>query len=416
MNGDSWYDFSQQFVTDLVIRGEFLESPVDTKIQMTLNFRECPVTETATVTGDLRVGLRTECTDSQNPITGFDRVLHQSIAQPSSTKHVISVADIQSADPQGLIYDCTSAFPDDVLRITGYPFATIGGCDEIEGDPNDASFREECGLYKSEYDNAVEQGWDAQEVEVWIDRFDTSQGDKREISNTKICECDARRTSGTKCSVVGTNIANLDAFVTAASVNSAGTFKHYIACGTHGVQGKDSGKTIGSGADQVDSTTLIAEGDDLWKHQIGLMPLSAASADQFVVRYEVILQSSLTRRRRRLRATQPLRVSAKLKEGSASASGHARGIQVMEMGSTEPVPVEPVPVEPVAEPAAAAEEDNTNWVLIGLLIGGGVLLIGGGIAAYCLCKKKDEDENSEESQSLTARDQFRESRFSNLRY
>ena len=39
MNGDSWYDFSRQFVTDLVIRGEFLESPVDTKIQMTLNFR-----------------------------------------------------------------------------------------------------------------------------------------------------------------------------------------------------------------------------------------------------------------------------------------------------------------------------------------------------------------------------------------
>lgn len=415
MNGDSWYDFSQQFVTDLVIRGEFLESPVDTKIQMTLNFRECPVTETATVTGDLRVGLRTECTDKQNPTTGFDRVLHQSIAQPESTKHVRTVADIQAADPSGLIYDCTSAFPDDVLRITGFPFATIGGCDENEGDPNDPSFKEECGLYKSEYDLAKEQGWDAQEVEVWVDRFDTSQGDAREVSRTKLCECNARA-SGTKCSVVGTNIANLDAFVTASSVNTAGTFKHYIACGTHGVQGKDSGKAIGTEPGQINANTLIEAGDDLWKHQIGLMPLSAASADQFVVRYEVILQSSLTRRRRRLRATQPIRVSARLKDGSASASGHARGIQVLEMGSTEPVPADPAPADPVAQPADAVEEDDTNWLLIGLLIGGGVLLIGGGIAAFCLCKKKDDDENAEESQSLTAGDQFRESRFSNLRY
>lgn len=417
MNGDSWYDFSKQFVTDLVIRGEFLESPVDTKIQMTLNFRECPVTQTAAVTGDLRVGLRTECTDRQNPITGFDRVLHQSIAQPNATKHVISVADIQADDPQGLIYDCTSAFPDDVLRVSGFPFATVSGCDENEGDPNDADYDAACGLYKSEYDKAKEQGWDAQEVEVWIDRFDTSQGDAREVSRTKLCECNALSTDTYKCSVVGTNIANLDAFVTTASVNTAGKFKHYIACGTHGTQGKDSGKAIGGGDGQINGNTLIAEGNDLWKHQIGLMPLSAASADQFVIRYEVILQSSLTRRRRRLRATQPIRVSAKLKEGSASASGHARGIKVMEFNNAVPVVTAATTAAPTAATTAApTEEDEINWLLIGLLIGGGVLLVGGGIAAFFLCKKKDEDGNAEESESLTAGDQFRERRFSNLRY
>ena len=425
MNGDSWWDFSRQFVTDLVIRGEFLESPVDTKIQMTLNFRECPVTETASVTGDLRVGLRTQCTDAQNPIAypSYERGLHQSIAQPNATKHIVSANELANPDPTGLIYDCTSAFPDDVLRIQGFPFATIGDCDEGEGDPNSASpaFRSECGLYASEYAKAVEQGWDAQEVEVWIDRFDTSQGDAREVSRTKLCECDKKRSSGNKCSVVGTNIANLDAFVTTASVTSSNKFKHYIACGTHGVQGKDSGKPIGSGNGQINSNTLIAEGDDLWKHQIGLMPLSAASADQFVIRYEVILQSSLNSRRRRLRATQPIRLSAKLKEGSASSSGHARGIKVMEFNNAapaDPAPAAPAaPAAPVAQPAdATEEEDETNWLLIGLLIGGGVLLIAGGILAYCLCKKKDEDGNAEESQSLTANDQFRESRFSNLRY
>ena len=55
--GEDWYDFSQNFVTDLVIRGTFLESPVDTKIQLTLNFYECPVTEAAKVTGEIRLGL-----------------------------------------------------------------------------------------------------------------------------------------------------------------------------------------------------------------------------------------------------------------------------------------------------------------------------------------------------------------------
>ena len=35
--GEDWYDFSQNFVTDLVIRGTFRVA-VDTKIQLTLNF------------------------------------------------------------------------------------------------------------------------------------------------------------------------------------------------------------------------------------------------------------------------------------------------------------------------------------------------------------------------------------------
>ena len=68
--GEDWYDFSQNFVTDLVIRGTFLESPVDTKIQLTLNFYECPVTEAAKVTGEIRLGLQTDCTDPQNPMAG----------------------------------------------------------------------------------------------------------------------------------------------------------------------------------------------------------------------------------------------------------------------------------------------------------------------------------------------------------
>ena len=86
----------------------------------------------------------------------------------------------------------------------------------------------------------------------------------------------------------------------------------------------------------------------------------------FVVRYEVILQSSLTRRRRRLRATQPIRVSAKLKDGSASASGSARGIKVMEVGSSapaNPAPANPAPAA-VEEPAED-EEEEANWLLIG---------------------------------------------------
>merc|ERR1712159_228161 len=59
-NGDSWSDFSEEMTIDMVIRGVFLNADVDTKLAVTINFQECPIQETASVTGTDRLGMKLE--------------------------------------------------------------------------------------------------------------------------------------------------------------------------------------------------------------------------------------------------------------------------------------------------------------------------------------------------------------------
>lgn len=417
--GEDWYDFSQNFVTDLVIRGTFLESPVDTKIQLTLNFYECPVTEAATVTGEIRVGLQTDCTDPQNPMEGggLDRFFSQSIAQIYAPDRLTQAASdpstscVRSSDLTGVItsgtggtsscthYDCTSAFPDDVLRVQGFAFATISGCSDAASNPaiRDATramysppldpFRTECGLFKDEYDEAVDQGWEPELVEVWIDRFDTSQGVPREVSTTQICECDKNDgSSGTnvhpnKCWVVTGGVTNLQDFTTAASLTTNSEFKHYLSCGTHGTHDDDtSGKTVCddidavtglpsttacNGANDVKLSSIAGTGDNLFQHQFPLMPLASASADQFVIRYEVVLYSTVLSTRRRLRATKPFRTGSGMMSNRASndkqlvlagekfARGSTNGFKVISLDHT---------IRTMGSPGIHAWNDGTNGI------------------------------------------------------
>ena len=389
--GEDWYDFSQNFVTDLVIRGTFLESPVDTKIQLTLNFYECPVTETAAVTGEIRVGLQTDCTDPQNPMVGggLDRFYSQSIAQRyaalelsdaatdptmTCTRDTSGVITADSGSSSCTHYDCTSAFPDDVLRVTGFSFATIGGCSDAASNPaiKDATremytphldaFDTECGLFKSEYEEAEAQQWEPELVEVWIDRYDTSQGVPREVSTTQICECDKDDgSSGTgahpnRCWVVNGGVTNLQDFTTGASLVAGEGFKHYVSCGSHGVHDSTAnGKVVCddidsdgnvdanlcTGANLVKLSTITSSGDDLFKHQFPLMPLAAASADQFVIRYEVVLYSKVLSTRRRLRASKVIRKGRAshnnqlmLTAGEKFARGSTNGFRVISLDHT----------------------------------------------------------------------------------
>ena len=59
--GDSWADYSEQFDTDMVIRGNVLLSspPIsfDTEVRMTLNFQECPIDGEGTSNGVVRIAL-----------------------------------------------------------------------------------------------------------------------------------------------------------------------------------------------------------------------------------------------------------------------------------------------------------------------------------------------------------------------
>lgn len=416
--GEDWYDFSQNFVTDLVIRGTFLESPVDTKIQLTLNFYECPVTEAAEVTGEIRVGLQTDCTDPQNPMEGdgLDRFYAQSIAQIYSPSNLVSVSSDpvntcdRSSSLKGVItagtggtdscthYDCTSAFPDDVLRVSGFSFATISGCSDAASNPaiRDATramytppldpFRAECGMFKPEYDEAVDQAWEAELVEVWIDRFDTSQGVPREVSTTQICECDKNDGSdGTnvhpnKCWAVTGGVTNLQDFTTAASLTVNSEFKHYVACGVHGSHDVNApGKKVCNDIDQdgtvltdqcnglsdIKLSSIAGTGNNLFQHQFPLMPLASASADQFVIRYEVVLYSTKLSSRRRLRATKPFRTGSGMISNRASndkrlvlagekfARGSANGFKVISLDHT---------VRTMGSPGIHAWNDGTNGI------------------------------------------------------
>eukprot|EP00944_MAST-04C_sp_MAST-4C-sp1_P011301 g11301.t1 len=285
-----------------------------------------------------------------------------------------------------------------VLRVGGFSFATISGCSDAASNPSirDATramytppldpFRAECGLFKPEYDEAVDQGWEPELVEVWIDRFDTSQGVPREVSTTQICECDKNDgASGTnvhpnKCWAVTGGVTNLQDFTTAASLTANSEFKHYVACGTHGTHDVEAaGKTVcndidGSGAVQTTAcngqndiklSSIVGTGDNLFQHQFPLMPLASASADQFVIRYEVVLYSTKLSSRRRLRATKPFCTGSGMISNRASndkrlvlagekfARGSANGFKVISLDHT---------VRTMGSPGIHAWNDGTNGI------------------------------------------------------
>ena len=104
INGNSWADYSQQFIFDLVVRGKFLKSDVDTKIEVTSNFQECPVTAAASVTGVPRIGVQLEC---------FEPVSFEESAIQWVTKVTTSVATsdyasegITDGDPANSAQEC----------------------------------------------------------------------------------------------------------------------------------------------------------------------------------------------------------------------------------------------------------------------------------------------------------------------
>ena len=126
-NGDSWNDLSREFVTDLVVRGTFLEADVDSKIELTVDFSECPVSGEATVDGDIRVGLQLTCLKDQ--ATDDEKLVAKSLAQPAIDTHDRDATDYSTAaDYEGALgsIDCSKAFADDVARVEGFAFATNG--------------------------------------------------------------------------------------------------------------------------------------------------------------------------------------------------------------------------------------------------------------------------------------------------
>lgn len=382
-NGDSWKDFSTEFQTDMVIRGTFLTQEVDTLVELTLNFEECPVEGETTVTGTVRVGLATTCNAKQSELP--------SIAQPLVESHDAATAK----------KDCTSAFADDILRVDGFAFVIASECTEAEADKNSPLYNEACALLKPEHELALVQQWSPSSVDVFVDRYDESGA---LTSETQLCAC----RSPHNCSIVTDIIPGLPGFNRASAPSG-----EYLACG---VQGNDR---------------LADFGTDLFKHQIPLLPFSSADADRFVVRYDVILSSGLTTRR--LRATAPFKHTPKLQSSSAETEGSAHGIRVLAAGSvSENTASEDAPSAGVADNGAQQTEeaadgshthdadDHTHndesmvaLIVILSVLGAGIV----GFAIYYLtCRKSEEEDESEESKSLVGGDKYRTQRFKNLRY
>ena len=128
-------------------------------------------------------------------------------------------------------------------------------------------------------------------------------------------------------------VTNLQDFTTAASLTANSEFKHYVACGTHGSHDVNAaGKTVCNdidsdgtvitascnGQNDIKLSSIVGTGDDLFQHQFPLMPLASASADQFVIRYEVVYSTKLSSRRR-LRATKPFRTGSGMISNRASS-------------------------------------------------------------------------------------------------
>jgi hypothetical protein len=423
VDGDSWGDLTSLFKTDLVIRGTFLSSDVDSKIELTLDFDECPLDGAADVTGETRVGLQIACSDADaDQATAEEKLLAKSLAQIAINTHDVDQSLYQTAaeyETATGVIDCSQAFADDVVRVSGFVFATKSGCSDAQSNPNlveraaDGSedYDADCALVKDAYDAASAQQWKADIVDVFIDRYDTSGSTPLLTSSTRICKCETA--DGTLCEVDQTSIIGLDAFVQYSE--AATTFAQYQACGFHGSEANDASSTAEASNTALDSAT---GGALKMKHQFPLMPLSAATSDLFKVRYEVVMVSDAFTRRR-LRTTQHIN----LKSGSASSEATSNGFKVLSLVSET---AESAPVQDTSAPANETEQsepdhehDLSGGAIAGIVLGsisvialGALLIVNSSRSASGSDEEREammEDESSSDSA-------FRESRFRNLRY
>lgn len=438
-NGDSWSDFSEEMTIDMVIRGVFLNADVDTKLAVTINFQECPIQETASVTGTVRLGLQLECTDPQEvrdsagqyrmkladqtpqgdagkSPTGSPNTYDPTkgcyvcdtevpLYYGSSTTWESGSEKIVTADNLGFDkrvccpQDCTMAYADDVAMITGRIYVT-----STQNDPLDFDAFMTAGP-KDEINNPYGQSWSPESLDVYLDRYDTSGDEPRLKSTTHLCEC---LKDATKCTVVSTAVAGIsEEFTNNMNLAVGGTPLHYQACGYHTTQadGSDGLPTDKTNAN-LDGSAQREAGDFL-KHQINLMPLSFAPADEFRVRYDAVLKTGLVYRRR-LRTTQVLRAG----EGPRGASGESKGVRVIQRDSNTSVPVAP-----------AGDDHDDDDHHDGLELGEVLAIIGGSVAGLgffawgiYVCMKQQRKSDSDEVLRLIGSGGRRQARFSNLRY
>ena len=523
INGNSWADYSSMFVFDLVVRGKFLKSDVDTKIEVTSNFQECPVTASASVSGVPRIGVQLECFEpvsfAKSAIQWVE-VVHDGnqlssaefdsdgldVAGQETQKciecHRIPVNYIKlkaeegdndhtdyglyslgddapsggfctdgvSADEEsctspdnvncGVVtgakskcmwveydsnnphvccpMDCGSAYADDLAQTRAKMFVTSDENDPLESDA---------------YKIADTQGWSIESSEVFIERYDTSTVTATTgatlIGEVRLCVC-PDPLNALSCKVDNSNPYGLTSFNTHSTVTqkcsnpsytdetacvaaseswSDGIEEYFMACGRHtSVISENDNYGKGEGNDdnniyvEGNSATDKSIGPNFDLAQINLMPLSEAPADEFRIRYDIILSTTQFNQRRRLRSSTVVRKGAAPKLGDINfgSSAETKGINILFRPANGVAPKQPSDSGEEESPkhdgdkSEPMEAGTVFLIVAAVLVGVGLMIWGSS-----LFMSGGESGTIEETTSLVGQvveNVVRKPRFENLRY
>ncbi len=387
--GESAYSSLSHTETDLVLRGEFTNSDVDSDVNIITKYVECPLSISNEATGYLRAGATIDC---DNAIT-------------SGLKASPTVANEQ---------DCTQAFTTDL------------GTADVKLYITNTTATSHL-LTSAEATAATDANWRIRHADIYIERyeknFDGSEGSQ--LSSERFCECGSKNTvynSGTACEEKADRVFGLVPFTT-------------LECG-HNNSNTHSYDRI-----RFNFLPLADATNDIFRVKFVLL---AENTD---------LDDASSRRRLRSITHYQVLNSRKRLSSTSSVSASASGLALQQPSyntadDAAPAPAAPAapasPAAPAAEPSApvekaAMEKDHTHdinvdtWGII-LLVGVCVAIVF--IFTYflnnafgCLdsvfscgwlkCCRKNKGDGSSGDGGDTGGGfavGFREKRFSNLRY
>lgn len=355
--------------TDLVLRGEFTNSDVDSDVNIVTKYVECPLNEANEATGYLKAGATMQCDDE--------------ISNEASTT-VASDAD----DAVGK-NNCKQAY------------TTDSGTAEVKLYISSNDFASNALLTAAEATAASTANWQIRHASIYIERyeknFDGAKGSL--LSSEEFCECGAKADaydSSVVCVEKADRVFGLIPFST-------------LECG------KDTAGAISY--DQI---------------RFNFLPLADATNDIFEVKFVLLAENTdlddVATRRRRLRSfTRQVPVDRVNLGATSGASASAEPFEIVSpsYNTADDAAAQPdAPVEPAdATGDSTKDTDHTHdisevTIWIAAIVSFVVLALGLiGLGMYCC--NKDKAKAAYTNLSKVAGGQFpdgREQRFSNLRY
>ena len=358
---------------------------------------------------DLDTNIKLTVDFDECPVQGFAEVqgeLRAGLHMMCKDENDISVAQQNSTSKvkigEAAEQDCVEAFSDAFAHVKAYLFSV------------NSNKLATANFTKVEYETARDQGFSVDKYNIFIEQYDTTGGGNSKIRETQICEDNSEKLNPDEINVAS---------------NSDGSALHVL-----GVTCPEDGS------------------DDL---KFNLAPFSFASADRFVVRYDIIAKKEDPSRRRRL-----LRITKRmvLQAGNTVTTAKSSGFQVLKLVSdtvsvdssdgsgsgasssspNAPVKADAVPAEMESNEDATgsgkhdhADSDGSHehtdlsvMAIVGISVGALVLVIGAGVLicnnASQQKRQRQRDGNNEEKNELLSEgmndEEMNSYRFKNLRY